>query len=116
MLKCFNQLQTNRLLTALESYIEVKLEARLEEATHLLRHFLVVCVFLERIQDEKVSDEVKKDKSTCACTKRDMKTVSLQLKTPTHWAFDVVRLIISVKGKDDLGNLFVVGWGIITVV
>ena len=93
----------------------MKLEARLEEATHLLRHFLVVCVFLERIQDEKVSDEVKEDKSTCACTKRDMKTVSLQLEAPTHCTLDVVRLI-SVKGKDDLGSLFVVDWGNSTVV
>lgn len=85
----------------------MKLEARLEEAAHLLRHFIDVCVFLERIQDEKVSDEVKEDKSTCTCTKRDMKTVSLQLEASTHWTFDVVRLI-SVKGKDDLGSLFVV--------
>lgn len=92
LLESFNQIETNRLFTALKGDIEVQLEARLVEITHFSWNILSI-VEWESTLDEEVGDQVEEDKSTSACTESYMKTSRRELKTTSHWALDVEELV-----------------------
>ena len=87
MLQCFDQLEPDRLVSALERGVEVQLEAGLEE----LHLFGKASAFLRKaVEDEELGDQVKEDERTGACTEGHMRARWRELEAAAHRALDVI--------------------------
>lgn len=84
-----DQIEADRLFSALESHIEMQFEARFEEAEHLLTRQLLFFSASMGVQDQKLGNQVKENKHTRSGAEGNVSSLLLHLEAAAHRAFDV---------------------------